>query len=41
MGHPIDRVGRNAATGAEIQRPAATTIKFTAGKAFKHAVNGA
>jgi DNA-binding protein HU-beta len=34
------RVGRNLATGAEIQIPAAKTVKFTAGKAFKDAVNG-
>jgi DNA-binding protein HU-beta len=33
------RVGRNPATGAEIQIPAAKTVKFTAGKAFKDAVN--
>jgi DNA-binding protein HU-beta len=35
------RVGRNPATGAEIQIPAAKTVKFTAAKAFKDAVNGA
>jgi DNA-binding protein HU-beta len=35
------RIGRNPATGAEIQIPAAKTVKFTAGKAFKDAVNGA
>lgn len=35
------RVGRNPATGAEIQIAAAKTVKFTAGKAFKDAVNGA
>jgi DNA-binding protein HU-beta len=35
------RVGRNPATGAEIQIPAAKTVKFTAGKAFKEAVNRA
>jgi DNA-binding protein HU-beta len=34
------RVGRNPATGAEIQIAAAKTVKFTAGKAFKDAVNG-
>jgi DNA-binding protein HU-beta len=34
------RVGRNPATGAEIQIPAAKTVKFTAGKTFKDAVNG-
>jgi len=33
------RVGRNPATGAEIQIPAAKTVKFTAGKAFKDVVN--
>ncbi|MFP3606768.1 HU family DNA-binding protein [Paraburkholderia sp. SIMBA_053] len=33
------RVGRNPSTGAEIQVPAAKTVKFTAGKAFKDAVN--
>ncbi|MDP9650804.1 DNA-binding protein HU-beta [Paraburkholderia caledonica] len=33
------RVGRNPSTGAEIQIPAAKTVKFTAGKAFKKAVN--
>lgn len=35
------RVGRNPATDAEIQIPATKTVKFTAGKAFKDAVNGA
>jgi len=33
------RVGHNPATGAEMQIPAAKTVKFTAGKAFKDAVN--
>lgn len=33
------RVGRNPATGAEIKIPAAKTAKFSAGKAFKDAVN--
>ena len=33
------RVGRNPQTGAEIKIPAAKTVKFTAGKAFKDAVN--
>jgi DNA-binding protein HU-beta len=33
------RTGRNPATGAKIQIPAAKTVKFTAGKAFKDAVN--
>nr|WP_244179560.1 HU family DNA-binding protein [Paraburkholderia aspalathi] len=32
-------VGRNPATGKEIQIAAAKTIKFTAGKAFKEIVN--
>lgn len=35
------RVGRNPATGAEIKIPAAKTVWFTAGKAFKDAVNRA
>lgn len=35
------RIGRNPATGAEIRIAAAKTVKFTAGKAFKDAVNGA
>ncbi|WP_310035762.1 HU family DNA-binding protein [Paraburkholderia graminis] len=35
------RVGRNPSTGAEMQIPAAKTVKFTAGKAFKDAVNRA
>ncbi|MBC8732300.1 HU family DNA-binding protein [Paraburkholderia sp. UCT2] len=35
------RVGRNPATGAEIQIAAAKTVRSTAGKAFKDAVNGA
>ncbi|CAH2785644.1 MAG: DNA-binding protein HU [uncultured Paraburkholderia sp.] len=33
------RVGRNPLTGAEIQITAAKTVKFTAGRAFKEAVN--
>lgn len=33
------RISRNSATGAEIKIPAAKTVKFTAGKAFKDAVN--
>ena len=33
------RVGRNPSTGAEIQIASAKTVKFTAGKAFKEAVN--
>ena len=38
-GQRAARVGRNPATGAEIQIAAAKTVKFTAGKAFKEAVN--
>ncbi|MEC5406565.1 HU family DNA-binding protein [Paraburkholderia sp. MPAMCS5] len=34
------RIGRNPATGQEISIAAAKTVKFTAGKAFKDAVNG-
>jgi DNA-binding protein HU-beta len=34
------RTGRNPATGEEIRIPASKTVKFTAGKAFKDAVNG-
>ncbi|RKT14311.1 nucleoid protein Hbs [Paraburkholderia sp. RAU2J] len=33
------RTGRNPATGAEMQFAAAKTVKFTAGKAFREAVN--
>jgi DNA-binding protein HU-beta len=33
------RTGRNPSTGEEIQIAAAKTVKFTAGKAFKDAVN--
>ena len=40
-GERAARVGRNPATGAEIQIAAAKTVKFTAGKAFKDAVNRA
>ncbi len=36
-----ERVGRNPSTGKPITIPAAKTVKFTAGKAFKDAVNGA
>ncbi|QLD53946.1 HU family DNA-binding protein, partial [Paraburkholderia fungorum] len=32
--------GRNPSTGEEIRIAAANTVKFTAGKAFKDAVNG-
>ena len=35
------RTGRNPATGEEINIGAAKTVKFTAGKAFKDAVNAA
>ncbi|ALU87530.1 HU histone family DNA-binding protein [Herbaspirillum rubrisubalbicans M1] len=33
------RTGRNPQTGEEIKIAAATTVKFSAGKAFKEAVN--
>jgi len=33
------RIGRNPQTGAELKIPAAKTVKFGAGKAFKDAVN--
>ncbi|SFU26321.1 HU family DNA-binding protein [Paraburkholderia aspalathi] len=33
------RTGRNPATGQEIQIAASKTVKFTAGKVFKEAVN--
>ena len=39
VGQRAARTGRNPATGAEIQIAAAKTVKFTAGKAFKEAVN--
>ena len=35
------RTGRNPQTGATIEIAAAKTVKFTAGKAFKDAVNQA
>ena len=35
------RAGRNPRTGEEISIAAAKTVKFTAGKAFKEAVNKA
>ncbi|SFU25985.1 HU family DNA-binding protein [Paraburkholderia aspalathi] len=38
-GQRAARTGRNPATGAEMQIAAAKTVKFTAGKAFKDAVN--
>ncbi|TAL93119.1 MAG: HU family DNA-binding protein [Paraburkholderia sp.] len=34
------RTGRNPSTGDAINIPAAKTVKFTAGKAFKDTVNG-
>jgi DNA-binding protein HU-beta len=34
------RAGRNPLTGEAIKIPAAKTVKFTAGKTFKDAVNG-
>jgi DNA-binding protein HU-beta len=40
-GNRAARTGRNPTTGAEIRIPAARTVKFVAGKAFKDAVNGA
>ena len=39
VGQRAARTGRNPATGAEMQIAAAKTVKFTAGKAFKEAVN--
>jgi DNA-binding protein HU-beta len=38
-GQRAARTGRNPSTGAEIRIAAARTVKFTAGKAFKDAVN--
>lgn len=38
-GERAARTGRNPKTGEAIKIPAAKTIKFTAGKAFKDAVN--
>ncbi|TCG08588.1 DNA-binding protein [Paraburkholderia steynii] len=40
QGKRAARTGRNPATGEEISIAAAKTVKFTAGKAFKDAVNG-
>ena len=40
VGARAARNGRNPATGAELKIPASKTVKFTAGKAFKDAVNG-
>jgi DNA-binding protein HU-beta len=39
-GQRAARVGRNPSTGEAIQIAAAKTVKFTAGKAFKDALNG-
>jgi DNA-binding protein HU-beta len=39
VGQRAARTGRNPATGAQMQIAAAKTVKFTAGKAFKEAVN--
>ncbi|WP_080430373.1 HU family DNA-binding protein [Burkholderia ubonensis] len=39
QGQRAARTGRNPTTGAEIAIAAATTVKFSAGKAFKDAVN--
>ncbi|MCI0151398.1 HU family DNA-binding protein [Paraburkholderia sediminicola] len=38
-GQRAARTGRNPSTGAEMHIAAAKTVKFTAGKAFKDAVN--
>jgi DNA-binding protein HU-beta len=38
-GERAARTGRNPATGEAMQVAAAKTVKFTAGKAFKDAVN--
>ncbi|MCR4470446.1 HU family DNA-binding protein [Burkholderia sp. SCN-KJ] len=39
-GARAERNGRNPSTGETITIPAGKTVKFTAGKAFKDAVNG-
>ena len=39
VGQRAARTGRNPATGAEIPIAGAKTVRFTAGKAFKEAVN--
>ncbi|HDR9204405.1 HU family DNA-binding protein [Burkholderia vietnamiensis] len=39
QGQRVARTGRNPTTGAEIVIAAAKTVKFSAGKAFKDAVN--
>ncbi|SAL60006.1 histone family protein DNA-binding protein [Caballeronia terrestris] len=38
-GARAERSGRNPSTGEALTIPAAKTVKFTAGKAFKDAVN--
>ncbi|MFP3559187.1 HU family DNA-binding protein [Paraburkholderia sp. SIMBA_049] len=38
-GARAERAGRNPSTGETITIPAAKTVRFTAGKAFKDAVN--
>jgi len=40
-GNRAERTGRNPRTGEDIKIAAAKTVKFSAGKAFKDAVNGA
>ena len=40
-GARAERSGRNPSTGETITIPAAKTVKFTAGKAFKDSVNAA
>jgi DNA-binding protein HU-beta len=40
-GSRAERTGRNPRTGEEIKIAAAKTIKFSAGKAFKDAINKA
>ncbi|BDC46075.1 HU family DNA-binding protein [Paraburkholderia terrae] len=40
-GARVECTGRNPSTGATITIPAAKTVKFTAGKGFKDAVNAA
>lgn len=39
VGRRAARTGRNPSTGQDIEVPAAKTVKFTAGKAFKDKVN--
>ena len=39
LGQRAARTGRHPSTGAEIHIAAAKTVKFTAGKAFKEALN--